>query len=141
MRKLAALYLPVAAALAAVLAVSAVLASGGAQAKPPPTTAPGGFTTGWAVVNLDGSLARGSGAVGSAQNGVDGQYVVTFNRDVSRCAYVASGGEATAIAPDNAVVFTVAPAEGNVNAVFVQEYDAVLAQDSYSSGFHLTVTC
>jgi hypothetical protein len=141
MRKLAVACLGL--GLAAAFAVPAALAPGGANAaaKPPPTTATGGFTTGWAVVNLDGSLARGSGAVGSAQNGVDGQYVVTFNRDVSRCAYVASGGEATAIAPDNAVVFTVAPAEGQANGVFVQQYDAVLAQDSYSSGFHLVVHC
>lgn len=99
------------------------------------------FTTGWAVVNLDGSLARGSGATSSTQNGVDGQYVVVFNRDVSGCAYVASGGEATAVGPDDAVVFTVAPAAGNANGVFVQEWDGVLARDSYSSGFHLVVVC
>jgi hypothetical protein len=106
-----------------------------------PAAAPPAFTTGWAVVNVDGSLARGSGAVSSTQLGVDGQYTVTFNRNVSGCAYVANGGEATAIAPDDAVVFTVAPGEGNPNAVFVQEWDGVLGVDSYSSGFHLIVTC
>jgi hypothetical protein len=106
-----------------------------------PAAAPPAFTTGWAVVRVDGSLARGSGATSSTQLGVDGQYTVTFNRNVAGCAYVASGGEATAIAPDDAVVFTVAPAEGSPNAVFVQEYDAILGADSYSSGFHLIVTC
>jgi hypothetical protein len=93
------------------------------------------------VVDVNGNLVRGSGAISSAQLGVDGQYTVTFNRNVSECAYVASGGEAEAIAPDNAVVFTVAPGEGNANTVFVQEYDAILGQDSYSSGFHLAVFC
>jgi hypothetical protein len=33
------------------------------------------------------------------------------------------------------------PAEGNANGVFVQEWDGVLARDSYSSGFHLVVSC
>jgi len=94
-----------------------------------------------AVVNLDGSLARGRGAVSSSQLGVDGQYEVVFDRDVSNCVYVASGGEATTVAPDDAVVFTVAPRDGNVNAVFVQEWDGVLARDSYSSGFHIIVVC
>jgi hypothetical protein len=94
----------------------------------------------WAVVNLDGSLARGSAASSSAL-GVDGQYQVVFGRDVSNCAYVASGGEATALSPDDAVVFTVAPRESNTSAVFVQEWDGVLARDSYSSGFHLIVAC
>jgi hypothetical protein len=94
-----------------------------------------------AVVNLDGSLARGYGAVSSVALGVDGQYDVTFNRDVSTCAYVANGGEATATSPDDAVVFTVAPREGNTRAVFVQEWDGVLGYDSYSSGFHLIVVC
>ncbi len=86
-------------------------------------------------------IARGRGAVSSAQLGVDGQYEVVFDHDVSACAYVASGGEATPIGPDDAVVFTVAPRGGNVNAVFVQEWDGVLARDSYSSGFHLIVIC
>jgi hypothetical protein len=94
-----------------------------------------------AVVNVDGSLARGRGVVSSAQLGVDGQYEVVFNRDVSNCAYVASGGEATTLPPDDAVVFTVAPRDGNANAVFVQEWDGVLGRDSYSSGFHLMVVC
>jgi hypothetical protein len=95
----------------------------------------------WAVVNLDGTLARGSSAVSSSQLGVDGQYEVVFNRDVSRCAYVASGGEATALGADDAVVFTVAPRFGNANGVFIQEWDGVLGYDSYSSGFHLIVAC
>lgn len=122
-------------ALAVVTAV-VLGASAFGGAAPPVKTGPLA-----AVVNLDGTLARGNGAVSSLANGVDGQYVVSFNRDVSGCAYVASGGEATASGPDDAVVFTVAPAFGNTSGVFVQEWDGVLAQDSYSSGFHLIVVC
>src|SRR2546422_11217110 len=54
-----------------------------------------------AVVKVDGSLARGRGAVSSSQLGVDGQYEVVFNRDVSNCVYVATGGQATTFPPDD----------------------------------------
>jgi hypothetical protein len=103
---------------------------------------PAGFTTGWAVVNVDGSLARGSGATSSRQLGTDGYYIVDFNRDVSHCAFVASGGVANSTdILDDAVVFTVAPALNDAVGVAVLEYDTILARDSYSSGFHLIVTC
>jgi hypothetical protein len=122
-----------------VLAVSLIaglgLVSQVGAARPVPTTSL------WAVVNLDGTLARGSSTVSSAQLGVDGQYEVVFNRNVAGCAYVASGGEATSLGPDDAVVFTVAPRQDNTSAVFVQEWDGVLGFDSYSSGFHLIVAC
>jgi hypothetical protein len=94
-----------------------------------------------AVVNVDGTLARGSGAVSSEALGVDGQYRVTFNRDVSQCAYVGAGGEATAFPADDAITIGTSPSDANVNAVFIQEYDAILGFDSYSSGFHLIVVC
>ena len=122
------------ATLVAALALAVARPGFGAQpVKTPPPI--------WAVVNLDGSLARGSSVVSSAQLGVDGQYEVVFSRSVAQCAYVASGGEATATSPDDAVVFTVAPRDTNPDAVFVQEWDGVLARDSYSSGFHLVVSC
>ncbi len=94
-----------------------------------------------AVVNVDGSLARGLSVTSSRSLEVDGQYVVTFNRDVSNCTYVATGGSATSNGPDDAVVYTVAPWLESVNGVFVQEWDGVLARDSYSEGFHLVVVC
>ena len=118
---------------AAIVAVALGSASGAARN----TTA----TTLSAVVTVDGLLARGRGAVSAAQLGVDGQYEVVFNRDVSTCTYVASGGEATTFPPDDAVVFTVGLREGNANAVFVQEWDGILGIDSCSSGFHLVVVC
>jgi hypothetical protein len=94
-----------------------------------------------AVVNVDGTLARGVGAVSSEALGVDGQYRVTFSRDVSQCAYVGAGGEATAFPADDAITIGASPSEAGVNAVFIQEYDAILGFDSYSSGFHLIVVC
>jgi hypothetical protein len=43
----------------------------------------------WAVVNLNGTLARGSRVTGVTKLG-PGQYEVTFNRSVTGCAYVAT---------------------------------------------------
>ena len=112
-----------------------------ALAAPSFSAAPVKPTTLTAVVNVDGTLARGSGAVSSEALGVDGQYVVTFNRDVSQCAYVGAGGEATPFTSDDGITIGAAPSDSNSNAVFIQEYDAVLGFDSYSSGFHLIVVC
>jgi hypothetical protein len=123
---------------AVVVVAVALLATVRAEAAPPP---PSAFKVGWAVVNLDGTLARGSGAVSSAQLGTDGEYEVVFNRDVTGCAYVAAGGEATTFPADDAITVGASRREGNPNAVYLIEYDAILNQDSYSSGFHLIVTC
>jgi hypothetical protein len=118
--------------LSATLAVTTSSASAARQST---------ATTLAAVVTVDGMLARGRGAVSSAQLGVDGQYEVVFDQDVSNCTYVASGGESTILGPDDAVVFTVAPRLGNANAILIQEWDGVLGRDSYSSGFHVVVVC
>lgn len=122
--------------LLAVFAAVAVLVSAPAVLAAPPWPAPL-----WAVVRVDGSLARGGGAVSSAQFGALGYYQVVFNRDVTGCAYVVTAGEATALGPDDAITFSVAPREGVANGVAILEYDTILAQDSYSSGFHLVVVC
>ncbi len=98
----------------------------------------------WAVVDVDGHLAYGNGAVSSQQLGADGTYEVVFDRDVSRCAYVAVGGDYTGdtySGPDDAITIGVAPRDNNSTAVFALQYDAVLTRDSYSSGFHLVVNC
>lgn len=47
----------------------------------------------WAIVDDDGTLYRGSGVVSTRRGGPSsGSYLVTFNRDVSQCAAVASTG-------------------------------------------------
>ncbi|SRR6266567_5626921 len=127
-----------AAAAVAALAVAAFImttaAAGAARSAPVMLTA---------VVRVDGSLARGIGAVSSMQTGVDGEYRVTFSRDVSGCTFLATAGEAVPFTPgpDDAITFGVAPDNTSVNTVFLLEYDAILARDSYSSGFHLAVVC
>jgi hypothetical protein len=43
----------------------------------------------WAVVNPDGTLRRGKGVVSSGKTGT-GAYSVTFNRNITTCAVVAT---------------------------------------------------
>jgi hypothetical protein len=98
--------------------------------------APKARTT-WAHVNAAGTLARSSGGATSASLGVDGQYSVNFGRDVSKCAYVAtidysSGGYEGEI--------SVAPREGNANAVFAQTYIFDPGMDA-NMPFYLAVFC
>jgi len=93
----------------------------------------------WAVVNANGTLARGRGATSVASLGVDGQYEVVFNRNVSSCAYAATLGDATASTGAVGVV-TVAPREAKANAVFVQTFD-VLTGTEADLPFHLAVFC
>ena len=98
----------------------------------------------WAVVDIDGHLAYGSGAVFSQQIGADGTYEVVFDRDVSRCAYVAAAGDYTGdtySGPDDAITIGAGPRDNNPQAVFLIQYDAILGMDAYSSGFHLIVNC
>ena len=110
-------------------------------AAPSFSAAPARSTVLSAVVNVDGTLARGVGVVSSTSLGVDGQYVVTFNRNVSQCTYVGAGGEANAFPADDAITIGASPSDSDSNAVFITEYDAILGYDSYSSGFHLIVVC
>lgn len=56
------------------------------QAGPPGAAA----TSLWARVNADGSLAAGSGATSYDFPATYGSYIVEFNRDVTKCAIVAT---------------------------------------------------
>ncbi|HET6817035.1 MAG TPA: hypothetical protein VFH66_07410 [Mycobacteriales bacterium] len=95
----------------------------------------------WAVVNADGSLARGTSGVASSKVGT-GQYNVTFSGDVSQCAQITGGGLA-----DNAGVAPVATTgtstlNGNPKGVFVATYkEANGAFGAQDAGFHLLVVC
>jgi hypothetical protein len=125
--------------IAAVLIASALILGlvSFAEAGKPITTA----SSLWAVVNVDGTLVRGSGVTGTTFGDVDGVYWVEFNRDVSQCAYVAVGGEATTFPADDAITIGVSPSARNPNEVYLIEFDTILNQDAYSSGFHLIVSC
>lgn len=94
-----------------------------------------------AVVRVDGSLVRGTGAVSSATFGSDGYFEVIFNRDVRNCTYVANPGAPDAGGPDDALTLSVSSRSTNPNGVALLMYDTILAADSRSSGFHLIVVC
>lgn len=60
----------------------------GARGPTGPAGPAGGGASGpWAVVNADGSLARGSGVI-SVVHPVAGTYRVQFNRNISACAWL-----------------------------------------------------
>lgn len=93
----------------------------------------------FAVVNSDGSLARGKGATGSfSLSAGSGDYEVDFNRDVTGCAYVATLGNATAGTAPNGFITDAARA-GNPDAVFVKTSNTAGAAADIQ--FHLVIAC
>ena len=96
------------------------------------------LTTLWAVVDRDGNLVRGKGAVKSEKLAT-GFYRVTFNRNVRGGAYIASvgwifSGEIGASGPDPGV-----PLELQRTQVWVQtRASGAMAADI---PFHLLVKC
>jgi hypothetical protein len=97
-----------------------------------------GFADPWAVINADGSLARGAGVVSSA-NLQAGRYEVIFNKDVSKCAYVATLGNAGFGDPPIGKI-GVARRGGNKNGVLVNTRIPLLHIEA-NMGFHLFVAC
>jgi len=92
--------------------------------------------TAFAVVNGDGTLARGGGAASAAKLGT-GQYQVLFKRDVKKGAFLATIGlsaDAGASPPGEIIVNLRA---GTENGVFVQTSNSTGAQEDRS--FHLAV--
>jgi hypothetical protein len=90
----------------------------------------------FAVVNADGTLARGLFAVSTARF-APGEYEVIFNRDVTRGAFVASVGDSgSTIIPPPGMIATVGRL-GNPNGVFIATYgpNGILADHA----FHLVV--
>jgi hypothetical protein len=106
----------------------------------------------WAVVNTDGTMARGShvtstqklepqfitAGVGPTALG-DGAYEVIFDRDVSACAYVATIGSSGVSDTLLRGGVSVASRFANVNGVFVQTYNDVAADADRH--FHVAVFC
>ncbi|MFB9234009.1 hypothetical protein ACFFWC_00410 [Plantactinospora siamensis] len=90
----------------------------------------------WAVVNANGTLARGFGVVSSIRLGV-GAYQVVFSHDVTRSAFLATQGFAGSVgaAPDGAV--TVVGRAGLATGVFVTTYNT--AGVLTDRAFHLGV--
>ncbi|HEX4860200.1 MAG TPA: hypothetical protein VFV07_03120 [Rhizomicrobium sp.] len=113
------------AAAALALTFSTALASGNAPSD-------------FAVVNSDGSLARGIGATGSSelQTGV---YEVDFTKNITTCGYTATIGlSGTAGASDPGTVTVVGRSDNN-KAVYVQTFNG--KGKPAELGFHLIVQC
>jgi len=111
--------------------------TGSSHVAAPPAGA--GVKTFFAVVNSDGSLARGRGATGShSLSSGSGDYEVDFNRDVTGCAYVATLGNATAGTAPNGFVTDAARA-GVPSGVFVKTSNT--AGNPADIQFHLIIAC
>ena len=95
-------------------------------------------TTLYAVVDANGTLARGHKAVSATRLGT-GTYEVVFRKDVRRCAYLATiglSGSAGASLPGE---ITVVGRSGNDRGVFLTTHSSGGA--SADLGFHLAVHC
>jgi hypothetical protein len=96
-------------------------------------------TTLWAVVESDGTLARGSGVTKTDQPFGTGTYEVVFNQDVFNCAYLTGLGDGGDTGAEYKGNVAVTHRDGNRNAVFVRAFDATgtLADQP----FHMAVFC
>jgi hypothetical protein len=92
----------------------------------------------FAVVNSAGGLDRGSSSAVSASNPMTGGYEVTFNRDVSACAYIATIG-AIGTNPPNPGQIAVNSVADDADSVGVKTYDS--AGTAANSPFHLSLSC
>lgn len=93
----------------------------------------------WAVVNPDGSLARGRGvsavSPGSRYPGSGADYIVTFNRDISQCSYAAI----IESRPNNSGFIEMTPVAGDTRSV---EYVTTApANQIFPQKFHTQVFC
>ncbi|MEV5407237.1 hypothetical protein AB0K60_00150 [Thermopolyspora sp. NPDC052614] len=107
-----------------------------AAQTPEPAEAPGTARTYFAVVNADGSLARGFHAVSSQRFG-PGLYEVIFAHDVSRSAYIGVIGGSGSVGIETAAHITVVGRSGVPNGVFVTTTDS--SGTYVDRGFHLAV--
>lgn len=100
------------------------------------TAAPAASGVLFAVVDGNGKLARGSGAV-SATRLVAGTYQVIFNRVITRGAFVATIGLSadSGFSPPGELIVNLRA--GTNNGVFLKTFDSA-GQDADRS-FHLTV--
>jgi hypothetical protein len=90
----------------------------------------------FAVVNSNGSLARGFQAVSSARI-TTGQYQVLFSHDLTGSAFVASIGDPGSLVIPPGGEISVVGRLGAANGVFIATRDS--AGNLADRGFHLTV--
>jgi xanthine dehydrogenase molybdopterin-binding subunit B len=92
----------------------------------------------WAVVNRNGTLARGQGALDANAFG-GGTYEVLFDRNVRRCAYTATIGLSGAEGTEEPGEITVVGRFDARNGVFITTHDS--SGTGENRGFHLTLNC
>jgi len=92
----------------------------------------------WAVVNSNGSLARGAGVSTSSQPFGTGTYQVNFNRDVTQCAYTATLGNPGDGNPPRGFIIVAARA-GEPSGIYLETRNLLDALENRS--FHLDVSC
>jgi hypothetical protein len=90
----------------------------------------------YAVVNANGTLARGRKAVSATRLGV-GAYEVVFRKDVRKCAYLGTIGLSGSAGSSLPGEITVVGRSGNDRGVFVTTHSSGGA--SADLGFHLAV--
>jgi hypothetical protein len=91
----------------------------------------------WVVATNGGSIVRERGVVSSEETD-PAVYEVTFNRDVSECAWSATVARNVAAEPASGEIGVRPPAD-NPNAVIVHTWDS--AGNPSINRFHLVVTC
>jgi len=93
---------------------------------------------GYAVVNADGTVARGAKGYSVTHAAGSGQYEVDTVSDVKTCTYSVTAGSADVLAPAPAIA-TAARKRENRSAIMVATYDG--RGNHTDSGFHLIVRC
>jgi hypothetical protein len=92
----------------------------------------------FAVVNSNGTLARGRGVVSTQHLAPAGQYEVIFDTNTTGCAYIGNVGSPGDGAPVG--FLTTALRSGTTNGVFVLTFNAVGAPPA-NNNFHLELVC
>jgi hypothetical protein len=92
-----------------------------------------------AVVNADGTIARGKGVVSVTHSAGAGSYIVFFNKNVRNCTYVATIGLGGASGTSARGFITTVGAAAGEDGVFVTTDDT--AGNPAERGFHLYVGC
>lgn len=93
----------------------------------------------WAVVWGGPTIVRGHGAVSVAYQGLNWQYRLRFDRDISGCSTTATLSGASAGDPEQTGMISVAPYAGDPNAVLVvtRDHDGV----GDPRGFTVQILC
>ena len=92
----------------------------------------------WAVVNRDGTLARGRGALRVNKVGT-GAYEVLFDRNVRKCVYTATIGLSGSTGGEVHGQISVVGLANKTNGVYVETADS--GGGLSDRGFHLALNC